>query len=85
MTSPIARAQTLLPPAWRSVVWAGLLAVAYLWAFPYHAQVNNPNENVRYYMTVAIVEHGTFAIDRVQERWGWVNDKATRDGHVYSV
>ncbi|MCC7542551.1 MAG: hypothetical protein IT379_40420 [Deltaproteobacteria bacterium] len=86
MTVPNAPApRVLVPPSWRTAVWAGLLAVAYLWAFAYHAEVNNPNENVRYYMTVAIVEDGTFAIDRVQERWGWVNDKATRDGHVYSV
>lgn len=85
VTASKAPARMWLVSSWRSIAWAGLLAIAYLWSFAYHPPVNNPNENVRYYMTVAIVEHGTFAIDRVQERWGWVNDKATRDGHVYSV
>lgn len=44
--------------------------------FPYLAAVNNPNENVRTYMTMAIVEEGTFAIDRFVNRYGWVNDMA---------
>lgn len=55
-----------------------MLALLYLWVFPYHAQVNNPNENVRVYMTVAIVDDGTFAINRVEREWGYVNDKSVR-------
>ena len=62
-----------------------LCAIAYLYVFPYQPQVNNPNENVRFYMTAAIVEHGTYAIDAIRERWGWVNDAAHYDGHYYSV
>ena len=71
--------------------WGSLpaLAVALLWFFPYHAHLNNPNENVRVYATRAVVEHGTLAIGRrrivggskrdsgsVVGEWGWVNDKA---------
>lgn len=56
----------------------------YLWVFPYHAAVNNPNENVRLYMTVAIVDDGTFAINRIEQLWGYVNDKAIRAGRLYS-
>jgi len=65
--------------------YAVLFAFLLLYPFPYQARLNNPNENVRLYMTAALVEHGTYAIDRMRERWGWVNDAATRDGHVYSV
>ncbi len=44
--------------------------------FPYLAAVNNPNENVRTYMTMAIVEEQSFALDAFVARYGWVNDMA---------
>lgn len=66
-----------------------LLALTLLWFFPWQEHLNNPNENVRIYLTRALVEHGTVAIgwrvrqdgrlvDRgsVTGEWGWVNDKA---------
>ncbi|MBM4321215.1 MAG: hypothetical protein FJ125_15005, partial [Deltaproteobacteria bacterium] len=66
-----------------------LLCLTLLWFFPYQEHLNNPNENVRIYLTRALVEHGTVAIGwRVQQgrrlvdrgsvtgEWGWVNDKA---------
>lgn len=68
-----------VPTRARTALSVALLAVLYLWVFPYHAQVNNPNENVRIYMTVAMVDDGTFAINRVERDWGYVNDKAVRD------
>ena len=68
-----------------TVVLGCLFAGAYLYAFPYQATLNNPNENVRFYMTAALVESGTYAIDAPRARWGWVNDAAIHDGHVYSV
>jgi hypothetical protein len=58
---------------------------AYLYVFPYQSRLNNPNENVRLYMTAAIVEEGRYAIDGMRERWGWVNDAAEFGGHLYSV
>ncbi len=61
-----------------------LLAVLYLWVFPFHDVVRNPNENVRVYMTVAIVDDHTFAINRIEGAWGYVNDKAIRAGRLYS-
>ena len=73
---PVSRARTAL-----SVT---LVALLYLWVFPYHAVVNNPNENVRIYMTVALVDDHTFAINRVESTWGYVNDKAVREGRLYS-
>jgi hypothetical protein len=72
------------PTVARTALSVALLALLYLWVFPYHAQVNNPNENVRVYMTVAIVDDHTFAINRVERDWGYVNDKAIKDGRLYS-
>jgi hypothetical protein len=71
----------------RRRTWAALLfcAAAYLYVFPYQPRINNPNENVRLYMTAAIAEQGTYVIDELRERWGWVNDCAVRQGHAYSV
>lgn len=63
----------------------GLCAFAYLYVFPYQSRMNNPNENVRFYMTAAIVEEGRYEIDSLRERWGWVNDAAVLGGHAYSV
>lgn len=53
-----------------------LVFFAYTFVYPYIAAVNNPNENVRTYMTMAIVEGHTFRIDDIVARHGWVNDMA---------
>jgi hypothetical protein len=61
-----------------------LIAFLYLATSPYHAGLNNPNEMVRVYMSRALAEEGTFAIDAVLRDWGPVDDKAIRDGKLYS-
>lgn len=61
-----------------------VIAWLYVATTPYHRGLNNPNEMVRVYMSVAAVEDGTFAIDGVVKRWGNVDDKAERDGRLYS-
>ncbi|MBK8169023.1 MAG: hypothetical protein IPK60_01610 [Sandaracinaceae bacterium] len=60
-------------------------AFAYFYVFPYQPELNNPNENVRLYMTAALVENHSYRIDDVRARWGWVNDAGVREGHYYSV
>jgi hypothetical protein len=75
-----ARPQSWLP---RHLVWAAVV-LAYLIVFPYFAQVNNPNENVRVWATRALAHHGTFAIDPVLHEWGDVGDRAAAGGHRYS-
>ncbi len=69
-----------------------LMAVIYTCVFPYMAWVNNPNENARTYMTMALVEDHTFQADRIVARQGWTNDMATvpsprrnEPPHHYSV
>src|SRR5688572_22387445 len=68
-----------------------LIALPFTLIFPYIHSINNPNENVRVYLTMAIVEHGTFRIDKVLERHGYVNDMAravdpkTGEPHLYSI
>ena len=44
--------------------------------FPYLRTVNNPNEFVRVFTAIALVEHHTFSIDEPVKTWGWVNDMA---------
>ncbi|HVU49696.1 MAG TPA: hypothetical protein VHL80_03355 [Polyangia bacterium] len=60
------------------------VALAYLTVFPYYARVNNPNENVRIWMTRAIVEFHELNLNRASATWGYVNDKAVVSGRLYS-
>ncbi len=69
---------------WPTRVFFALLLVPFTCVFPYIAPVNNPNENVRMYTTMAIVEEASLRIDTMMFRYGWVNDMARvpdRDGH----
>ena len=66
------------------------LLVLFTCVFPFLYQVNNPNENVRTYMTMAIVDERTFRIDALIDRYGWTNDMAKAPDssgvpHLYSV
>jgi hypothetical protein len=53
-----------------------LVFLPMLCVFPYLRAVNNPNEFVRVFTSVAIVENHTFSIDEPVQLWGWVNDMA---------
>ncbi len=64
------------PPRSALLTFFLLAALPFFGAFPYIGAVNNPNENVRLYMTMAIVETGSLRIDPMVERYGWVNDMA---------
>jgi hypothetical protein len=73
-------------------VFFTLTFAIYVGVYPYLAALNNPNENVRTYMTMALVEGSTLRIDDVVARHGWVNDMAKIGGaagggepHLYSV
>ncbi len=51
-----------------------------LCVFPYLRTVNNPNEFVRVYTVMSLVESRTFRIDEQVNTWGWVNDMARVKG-----
>lgn len=53
-----------------------LVLAVYLTVFPFLPALNNPNENTRVYLTMALVDHGTFRLDEVVRRHGWTNDMA---------
>jgi hypothetical protein len=67
----------------RHAAWF-LVAGVYLAVSPYYERINNPNENVRVWATRAIVAHHVLDIDAAVREWGYVNDKAKNDRHVYS-
>jgi len=71
--------------AWasRRAAWLAI-CFGYLTVFPYFERINNPNENARVWMTRAIVEHHELNIGKVSAEWGYVNDKATSGGWIYS-
>ena len=60
------------------------LFVALTFSSPYFPKLGNPNEGVRVYMVKALVDDGTFAINDVVQRWGYVDDKSVVDGKLYS-
>ncbi len=68
-----------------------LVLLPMLCVFPYLRAVNNPNEFVRVFTVMALVESGTFRIDEQVATFGWVNDMARVKGrddgryHYYMV
>src|SRR5450432_2784809 len=51
-----------------------------LFVFPYLRGVNNPNEFVRVFTVMSLVENHTYRIDEQVKTWGWVNDMAHLKG-----
>lgn len=76
--------------AWFAAIWL-LLAFVFFWPFPYQRQQNNPNELVRVYSTMALVEHKSWVIDDYFARYGATMDvasapdKKTGALHTFSV
>lgn len=64
--------------------WWIAIAVAYLYVFPYFPRIHSANELPRVYLTRAMVDDGTFAIDRGVRRWGATADVSPARGHQYS-
>jgi hypothetical protein len=65
-----------LRPGVAVAIFFALVAVVFGSVFPYIGTVNNPNENVRTYTTMALVEDHTFRIDKEVREYGHVNDMA---------
>ncbi len=74
---------------WRFAFFV-LVAIPLLGVSPYNGALNNPNENVRTFMTMAIVEGHTLRLDAVVDHFSWVADMARvpapkGGSHYYSV
>ncbi|MCP4446235.1 MAG: hypothetical protein GY811_12960 [Myxococcales bacterium] len=65
-------------------LFGGLVAMAYLYCFPYFPGMHSANELPRIYLTMAMVDEGSFAIDTGAERWGKTVDMSPSKGHLYS-
>jgi hypothetical protein len=63
---------------------AAAIAFLYLYPFPYFEGIRSANELPRVYLTMAMVEEGTFAIDTGVKRWGSTADVSPSGGHHYS-
>ncbi|MBK9033309.1 MAG: hypothetical protein IPL61_18890 [Myxococcales bacterium] len=64
--------------------WALGFALAFVYVFPYFPGIRSANELPRVYLTQAMVDDGTFAIDRGVARWGTTADVSPHAGHQYS-
>jgi hypothetical protein len=60
-----------------------LLAFAFAYTTSQQA-LSSPNERSRLYLTIAIFEHHSFAIDGVRYHFGAVLDEATHGGHFFT-
>lgn len=86
-TSVLPHARVIGPvvrPRVQRFVFAGLIAVLYLYCFPYFQGIHSANELPRVYLTMAMVDEGGFAIDTGVARWGKTADMSPHEGHLYS-
>src|SRR5882724_5578303 len=65
-TSSRSRVRAAMTGNERAIRLATTVAIAagYLYFFPYFGHLRNPNENVRVYMVLSIVDHHTFALNQ---------------------
>ncbi len=71
-------------PGIRRYAFAFAIALLYLYAFPYFPDIQSANELPRVYLTRAMVEERSFAIDSGIERWGWTVDVSESGDKSYS-
>ena len=63
------------------LTFAVVAAVAYSWLY---LDAGAANERTRLYLSIALVDHGTLAIDAPIEQFGRVVDRATYEGRYYT-
>ena len=76
----------VIAPAERRTIWAltALVALCYLWAFPYFRGIKHANELPRIYLSRAIVLERSFRVDRGVAEDGATADLSVKDGHFYA-
>ena len=81
---------SLFPQTRRGWIVVCAVLLGWLWPFPYFntvlsdGTINNPNEVTRVYAVAALIDDNSWSIDAPIQRWGGVDDKAIRDGQLYS-
>ena len=81
---------SLWPQTRRGVIVLVAVLLGWLWPFPYFntiladGTINNPNEVTRVYAVAALIDDRSWSIDAPIRRWGGVDDKAKREGRLYS-
>ncbi len=78
--SAMRRATAWLGRRW----WAIAVGLVFVYAFPHYPSIRSANELPRVYLVMAMVDDGTFAIDRGVRRWGTTVDVSPSRGHHYS-
>ncbi len=76
----------MIEPAERRLVLAltAVVALCYLWAFPYFRGIKHANELPRIYLARAIVLERSFRVDRGVAEDGATADLSIKDGHYYA-
>src|SRR5689334_17288160 len=64
--------------------WALAIVLVFVYAFPHYPSIRSANEMPRLYLTMAMADDGTFAIDRGVQRWYTTVDVSPSGGHKYS-
>ena len=72
------------PTRWAPWALAGVFLILSAWFFPYFPSLGSPNELTRLYLTRAIVDDASFAIDGPVSRYGRITDMAQARNHLYS-
>ena len=67
----------------RAVLVAALVFFGYGYFFNHYDKISNPNETSRLYLTLAVVDSGTLAINDAIARHGVTWDRAERNGKLY--
>jgi len=68
----------------REILFFAAIFVLLAYSFPYFEKIHSANELPRVYLTHAMIEDGTFAIDRGVKRWGRTADMSPSGGHTFS-
>lgn len=65
-------------------VFGGLVTILFVYCFPYFQKMHSANELPRIYLTMAMADEGSFAIDTGVKKWGSTADVSPSNGHSYS-
>lgn len=77
-------APTILVKLWTKFWFPAAIVFFYIYNFPYFAAINSANELPRIYLTMAIVDRGSFDIGPEMNRFSGTPDTASYNGKLFS-